>query len=101
MLHFEQWLNFEQWLLLITLLANTGFLGFFALVRTYYQRKGYKLQETMLKESREYWGSWKKRSEDISKRVEKDVEKKVFKILELKKNAENKEKAKQEEKRKS
>jgi len=83
-------LTFEQWILLLTLLLNTGALGFFALVRTYYQRKGYKLQQTMLKESREYWSSWKERSKDIAFKVKKDVKKEVkTQIKKLEENLEN------------
>jgi len=69
-------LTFEQLIVLFTFI-DTIILGIFALMRTYYNRKSVQIQGTMLRESRIYWNSWKERSEDISKKVKKDIEKEV------------------------
>lgn len=71
----------EELILLLTIF-QVLVLGSFAIIRTYYQRKMYKIQGTMLKESREYWEGWKERSQDIAKKTEKRVVKKVFTRLE-------------------
>jgi len=68
--------------MIIFTLINVGFLGAFALLRTYYNRKSVQIQSTMLKESRIYWNSWKDRSKDIAQRVDKDVREKILKEIE-------------------
>lgn len=71
-------------ILLILGIVDTVILGAFAITRTYYARKSAKLQEEMLRESRAYWGSWKKRSSNIAEEVKEGIEEEISETLGLK-----------------
>lgn len=64
-----------DWILILLGLLDLFIIGGFSIVRTYYQRKAVQLQETVLRESREYWNSWKERSQNIATDVKEEIEK--------------------------
>jgi len=54
-------------------LINVGFIGSFAIYRTYVNYKSLKVQQVMLEESRDYWNSWKERSKDVARKVLEEI----------------------------
>jgi hypothetical protein len=64
-----------DWILILLGLLDLFVIGGFSIIRTYYQRKAVQLQETVLRESREYWNSWKERSQNIATEVKEEIEK--------------------------
>jgi gas vesicle protein len=68
-------MDIVDWILIILSLIDLIIIGGFSIIRTYYQRRAVQLQETILKESREYWNSWKERSQNIATEVKDEIEK--------------------------
>jgi maltooligosyltrehalose synthase len=60
-------------LILVLSLIDVVVLGAFAIYRTYANHKSLKVQEIMLKESRQYWNSWKERSKDVARKVLEEI----------------------------
>jgi len=54
-------------------LIDVVILGSFAIIRTYVNYKSLRIQQTMLEESRRYWGSWKERSKDVAEKVLSEI----------------------------
>jgi predicted Holliday junction resolvase-like endonuclease len=67
--------NILDWWILIMTIVNVVVIGGFSLLRTYYQRKALKVQEETLRESREYWNSWQKRSKNIKIEMKDEMKK--------------------------
>jgi len=73
-----------SWIIIILSLLELIIIGGFSILRTYYQRKALLVQEMVLKESREYWNSWKERSQNIATEVKDEIKKEEIKLEERK-----------------
>lgn len=66
--------SLDWWIFILTI-VNLVVIGGFSLLRTYYQRRALKVQEETLKESRDYWNSWQKRSQNIKVEMKDEMKK--------------------------